>query len=61
MRQIAFTLRQAVLLLFIVWGLFTVLIATWERLSTQWRAPGLIMMIVLVAVEATITQRLVTR
>lgn len=61
MRQLALTLRQAILILLIVWGLFTVLVAVGERLSGQWRAPGLVMLIVLVAVEATITQRLVTR
>ena len=61
MRQIALTLRQAVLILLIVWGLFTVLIAAGERLSGQWRAPGLVILILLVAVEATITQRLVAR
>jgi hypothetical protein len=61
MRQIALTLRQAILILLIVWGLFTVLIAAGERLSGQWRAPGLTTLIVLVALEATITQRLVAR
>lgn len=61
MRQLALTLRQAILILLIVWGLFTVLVAVGERMSGQWRAPGLTMLIVLVAVEATITQRLVTR
>jgi hypothetical protein len=61
MRNIALTLRQAILLLLIVWGLFTVLIAAGERVSPQWRAPGLIILVVLVGIEATITQRLVAR
>lgn len=61
MRHIALSLRQAIMILLINWGLFTVLIAMWERISVEWRAPGLITLLVLIGIEAAITQRLVAR
>ena len=61
MRRITLDLRQGLLILLIVWGLFTTLVAAAERLLSTWHAPGLIALAVVAALEAIITQRLVVR
>ena len=61
MRRIALTVWHASLILLVIWSLFTALVVAAEQFVTGWRAPGLIALGMIVALEAIITQRLVAR
>lgn len=61
MRRVALTVWQSFLILIMVWGLFTALVAAAGRFAPAWNAPGLTWLALIVAVEALITQRLMAR
>ncbi len=60
-RNVKLTFSHGVLILAMLWGFFTALIAATERVLVNWREQGLIYLLLLVAVEAILTQRLVAR
>ncbi|HZB96351.1 MAG TPA: hypothetical protein VE268_10335, partial [Herpetosiphonaceae bacterium] len=61
MRRVALTVWQSFLILLMVWGLLTALVAAAGRFVPTWNAPGLTSLALIVAVEALITQRLMAR
>jgi hypothetical protein len=61
MRSIRLNLWHSTLILLVVWGFFTTLVGAAERFAANWYAPGLVLLMTLVAMEAIITQRLVSR
>src|SRR3954449_403196 len=61
MRKIALTVQHSILILIIIWGLFVCTTAAVTRLSARWHAPGVTVLIVLIALDAIATQRIVTR
>jgi hypothetical protein len=61
MRQVRFTLWQMALIVLLVIGLATAVIAAIERVLPAWRFPGLLPLFTLVALDAVVTQRVVRR
>jgi|GEM_PF-3033681 len=61
MRVIRLSVWHSLLILLIIWGLFTTFVAVAERFAIAWQAPGLMTLMMLVALEAIVTQRLVAR
>ena len=61
MRRVALTFWHSLLILAMVWGLLTALVAAAARFAPDWRAPGVITLAMLVATEAIVTQRLMAR
>ncbi|HZB95770.1 MAG TPA: DUF4129 domain-containing protein [Herpetosiphonaceae bacterium] len=61
MRRVALTVWQSFLILLMVWGLLTALMAAAGRFVPTWNAPGLSSLALIVAAEALITQRLMAR
>lgn len=61
MRRVALTLWHSSLILIMVWGLLTALVAAARRLTLTWYAPGITTLGLIIALEAIITQRLAAR
>ena len=60
-RQVRLTPWHGLLILLMLWGFFTAVFAAAERVLVNWREPSLIYLLLLVSVEAILTQRLVAR
>ncbi len=60
-RHVKLTLWHGLLILLMLWGFFTAVIAAAERVLVNWREPAMIYLLLLVSVEAILTQRLVAR
>ena len=61
MRRVALGIGHGLLILVLIAGLFTSIIAVVERFDDDWTARGLLPLLLLVAAEAMITQRLIAR
>ncbi len=61
MRRVALTAWHSILILLMIWGCFTALAVAVDRFLHGWNPPGLLSLVVIVACEAIVTQRLMAR